>query len=142
MPRPIYSYHATNRLRERIYSQSPGPSGRRTLQQRRQTDALCNPPSTHLKPNDRFVDKATSGKIRRAHSDKDLDDSGVGTRKKAPRGVAPIDDFPETKPDEAELQKRFDPNSRFDAFYDSCCYSVEAENFGNWPMAPKRVSFF
>uniref|UniRef100_A0AC34RA23 C2 domain-containing protein n=1 Tax=Panagrolaimus sp. JU765 TaxID=591449 RepID=A0AC34RA23_9BILA len=138
MPRPIYSYHATNRLRERIYSQSPGPSGRRTLQQRRQTDALCNPPSTHLKPNDRFVDKATSGKIRRAHSDKDLDDSGVGTRKKAPRGVAPIDDFPETKPDEAELQKRFDPNSRFDAFYDSCCYSVEAENFGNWPMAPKR----
>lgn len=142
MPRPIYSCHASNRLRERIYSQSPGPSNRRTLQQRRQTDALCHPSSTHLKPNSTIVDKNTSGKIRRVQSDKDINESGVETRRKAPRGVAAIDDFPEIKPDEAELQKRFDPNSRFDAFYDSYCFSVEAENFGNWPMAPKRVSFF
>jgi hypothetical protein len=120
---------------------------RRLLNTRRKTDAILqNLPPSYEQSTTSSSSKNLKGlidKLRRCHSDDKLDqipEHVVQERKRAPRGVAPIDDFPaeDTTTDSQQQQQRFNPNAGFEAFYDSCCFSVPAENWGNWPMAPKR----
>lgn len=116
---------------------------RRVLNTRRKTDATLNPPPSYeqLLSKSRGS-KSLIGRLRRCHSEDKLEQPKppevIEERKRAPRGIAPVDDLPSRDEDVPE-QKRFNPNAGFDAFYDSCCFSVPAENWGNWPMAPKRV---
>lgn len=141
MPHQINFGHAA-RMKSKLTTPEPASSNR-NIQKRRQTDALFQPLPSYEQLAARRTSKGIFGLLRRSKSDDKLDqipEHVVEFRKKCPRGVATVDDFPKMNPEEPP--KRFDLNVGFDAFYDSCTFSVEAQNFGNWPMAPKRVSFF
>uniref|UniRef100_A0A7E4V1A0 Copine-3 n=1 Tax=Panagrellus redivivus TaxID=6233 RepID=A0A7E4V1A0_PANRE len=117
------------------------------LGQRRQTDAnlLRRPTAEEVyKWAASREQKNLWHKIIRSSSENSIDNTTlpahvVEQRKKAPRGVETIDDFPSPKKgSDSEDEDRFDPYADFKDFYDPLCFSVNAENFGNWPMAPRR----
>lgn len=148
MPRHIANFAHTAKIRERI-SSTPEPGigqrgVRRSLNKRRLTDSLFEPPPSYEQLLNKRPSKGLFSRLRRCKSDDDIDqvpEHVIEIRRKAPRGIAPIDDFPGAKNLDPEHLKRFDFNFGFDAFYDDHCYSVEAHNFGEWPMAPQRVGY-
>ncbi|KAE9553783.1 hypothetical protein FO519_003004 [Halicephalobus sp. NKZ332] len=140
MPRHIANFGHASRLRERMGS-TPDIEVKRSLEKRRLTDSLFQPPPSYEQLLNKRPSKGLFARLRRCRSDDEIDrvpDHIVEIRRKAPRGVATIDDFPGAKNVDPEHLKRFDHNAGFEAFYDSCCFSVEAHNFGEWPMAPSR----
>uniref|UniRef100_A0AC34GQM5 Uncharacterized protein n=1 Tax=Panagrolaimus sp. ES5 TaxID=591445 RepID=A0AC34GQM5_9BILA len=102
---------------------------RRLLNTRRKTDALFNPPPSY----EQAVSKSRKSlieRLRRCHSEEKLEpvpEHVVQERKRAPRGIAPIDDFPSQDDETSDSQIRFNPNAGF-------------ENWGQWPMAPIRFT--
>ena len=148
MPRHIANFAHAAKLRERIsYTPEPGIGQGRvksSLERRRLSDSLFQSPPSYEQLLNKRPSKGFFARLRRCRSDDEIEQVPkhvIEVRRKAPRGIAPIDDFPVANNLDPEHLKRFELNVGFEAFYDDYSFSVEAHNFGNWPMAPPRVSY-